>query len=561
MRILGLSAFTCESAAALVVDGVPVACAEEERFTRRKGEAAFPARAVRSCLRQGGISARDLDGVAFFEKPLRKFERVLATQLGAFPRSAKTFSRELFTWLGDRLWTKDRIATALGVESERVLFVEHHLAHAASAFLPSPFDEAAVLTVDGVGEWTSTALAHGREHKLEVLAELELPHSLGLFSAAVAQFLGFAPDGGEARAMELASHGTPRFQGELREWMPIDSDGSYRVDEKPFRFLFDRERLFNGALERTFGPPRIPGAPLRMFGDDRRDADLAASLQAVLEDTLLALARALHQRTGCAELCLAGSVAYNARAIDRLAREGPFRRIFVQPACGDAGAALGAALFAHHELTGAPRVYVQDHAFLGETVTAPDGGSADGAGARDLAQRLASGQTIGVARGRFEWGPRSLGHRSIFADPRGAAGANALRAIKHRESFRSFALAVPAARVAEFLDVPSESAVQRGAPAQFLLGCAPVRAATRERIEGAVQVDGRVRVHAVSADVEPELHALLAQFESETGVPALLETSLNLRGDPIARTAQDALGVLERTPLNALVIADRIYAR
>jgi carbamoyltransferase len=564
MRILGLSAYTSDSAAALVEDGAPVACVEEERFTRRKGEPAFPSRAVRSCLRQAGLSVRDLDRVAFFEKPLRKFERALATQLAAFPRSGRSFSREVFHWLGDRLWTKDRIATELGLAPGRIVFVEHHLAHAASAFLPSPFEDAAILVVDGAGEWTTTSLARGRGRTIEVLAELELPHSLGLFASAFAQFLGFAPEGGEARAMDLAAHGTPRFVDELREWLSIESDGSFRVDPRPFRFVFDRDRLFDGVLERRFGPARIPGAPLRMHADDSRDADLAASVQALIEEALLALARALHARTGSANLCLAGTVAFNARAIDRLAREGPFEHLFVQPACGDAGAALGAALFAHHELTGAARVWMQKHAFLGEPIDTEESSASPEvarANSTDLAQRLARGKTVGVARGRFEWGPRGLGHRSLFADPRGIEGARALRSIKHREEFRSFALAVRAERAHEFLDLPTACNGVVTAPSSFLLSSSPVLGTAREPVAGAVQADGRVRVHCVSAETDPELADLLAAFDAETGVPALLETSLNLRGDPIARTAKDALFVLERTGLDALAIEDRLYAR
>jgi carbamoyltransferase len=567
MRILGLSAFARDSAAALVVDGQLVAAAQEDRFSRTKGDSGFPTRAIRSCLRTGGLQASDLDGVVFYEKPLRKFERVLATQLGAFPHSARTFSRTLFLWLGDRLWLKNRIASELGVPPQKILFLEHHLSHAASAYLPSPFEEAAILTIDSEGEWATTTFGRGHGSELELTGEIQFPNSLGLFAAAITQFLGFEPNADELKVMELAAFGTPRFAGELESLLRPASDGSFDIDLSAFRFAFDSELTFGPGLAQRLGPPRIPGSPLRMNGADSRDADLAASLQDLLERSVLALARNLRERVPSENLCLAGSVAWNARCNARLLREGPFKRIFVQPAAGEAGGALGAALYAHQALAkGSPR-WRQTHTFLGEplgdvtedlssvsarALAGPDGG------ARELAGILARGKALGVVRDRFEWGPRSLGNRSLLADPRSSAASETIRrAIKRREPFRSFSPAVTAERAAEFFDLPPGSEDLT----RFMLATVAARPKARESAPLALHTDGTARVHVVHREENPAFHALLTAFGEETGAPILLSTSLNLRGEPMVRGAADALAVFDRTPLDALVVGESLLER
>jgi carbamoyltransferase len=563
MRILGLSAFGGEAAAALIVDGDVVAAAQEERFSRAPHDNSFPRRSIRYCLRQGGLTAADLDYVVFYEKPLRRFERVLASQLRGFPTSVGTFGRAMFTWLGDRLWLKNKIASEVGVPHEQVLFTEHHQAHAASAYFPSPFDEAAVLVADGAGEWATTSLHVGKGASIEPLGELAFPHSLSLFHSAITEFLGFAPGGGEQRVMELAAYGQPTQADQLRSLLNFGEDGEFTIDMKPFRFGFDGERLWGPALVETLGPPREAGAPLRMSGDDRRDADLAASLQLVVEDALLTLVRTLHKRAPCEALCLAGELALNQNAVARLLRDGPFEQLFVQPAAGDAGGALGAALWVHHAVGEGTRTWRQQHAFLGEPVTEEP---ADGARTLDgddavldtLLGHLLAGRSVGWVRGRFEWGPRSLGHRSLLSDPRGADAKERInRAIKRREDFRPYSPAVPAERAAELFELPDGCEL----PLRFMQVSVPVKQAAREALPALVHVDGTARPQLVDAETDPLFHRLLTRFAEETGVPALLHTSLNLRGDPMVRGEEDAHALFTRSELDALVVEDRLYER
>ncbi|MBI3844678.1 MAG: hypothetical protein HY292_08585 [Planctomycetes bacterium] len=563
MDVLGISAFFHDSAAALVRDGVPVLAAQEERFTRRKHDPSFPRRAIRACLNSGGISATDLDWVVFHEKPLRKFERILATQMRAFPRSAKAFSRSMFLWLGDRMWTKQRIASELGIDPSRVLFTEHHESHAASAFYPSPFDEAAILTVDGAGEWATTTLARGRGRDVEILAELNFPHSLGLLYSAITAFLGFEVNEGEHCVMSLAAYGEPRFEREIASLVRLRNDGSFELELTPFRFQFDPDRSFGPELERLLGPRRVPGSPVRWQPPDTRDADVAASVQRVIETTLQALVRELHRRVPSENLCLAGGVALNVVANARLLREGPFRRLFVQPAAGDAGCALGAALWVQHAALGRDRCFVQDHAFLGEAIEPEPAGDArrlrdDDAIVDEIVRRLVAGEMVGWVRGRFEWGPRGLGHRSLLADPRRLDTKDRIAStVKRREPFRPFAPSVPAERAAEFFDVPAGGEW----PARFMLLAVPAKASAIAAAPAALHVDHSAQVQLVHADADPLFHRVLVQFGEATGAPILLNTSLNLRGDPIVRGEADALDLQRRSALDALVVEDRLYAR
>ena len=561
MRILGLSGLTGEGAAALLEDGVPVAAAQEERFTRIPRDASFPRRAIRACLRIGRVEARALDWVVFQEKPLRRFERVLASQLRAFPRSAGSFASATFLWLGDRLWLRGRIASELGVPPERVLFTEHHQAHAASAFWPSPFEDAAVLVADGAGEWATTSLHRAGPGGLEPLGEVHFPHSLGLFVGAMAEHLGLPRGGGEARLMELAAHGRPTRRAEIDRLLRPAADGTFELDLDAFRFDFDGERLCAAGLQRVLGPPRAAGAPLRWQAPDAADADLAASVQSAVEERLLALAAELHRRAPSENLCFGGDLAGNAAAVGRLIAEGPFRRVFVPPAPGDAGAALGAALHAHRALDGHGARWRQQHAFLGEDALSEDGegGQAlpgEAAILDTLLARLQHDGLVGWVRGRFEWGPRSLGHRSLLADPgRREARDLVSRAVKRREEFRPFAPALPAERAAEFLDVPAGAEW----PARFMQACVPARDAARAAAPAAVHADGRARPQLVHAAEDPLFHALLQRFGERTGAPLLLQTSLNLRGDPPVRNEADALTLLRRSALPALVVEDRLY--
>jgi len=562
--VLGISAFQHGAAAALLKDGVPVSAAQEERFTRRRRDASFPSRAIRSCLGAAGIPASELDHVVFYEKPMRRFERLLVSQLRAFPRSAKPFSRTMFTWLGDRLWLKSRIADELGIPIQKVLFTEHAVSHAAAAFLASPFDEAAILVVDEEGEWATTSLARGKGGEVEVLEEIHFPHSLGRVYAAITDFLGFdSGEGGEGRVMALAAYGQPRFASEMESLLGLRDDGSFEVDASAFRYPFDPERTFGEGLTDLLGEPRKPNDPLRMGGDDTRDADLAASLQAALESALLGLCRALHRRVPVDALCLAGEVAYNTVAVGRLLRDGPFERLFVPPAAGCEGGALGAALSASSALDGGRRAWVAEHAFLGEELLEDPGEDAveladDDAAVDALLERLLAGKIVGWARGRFEWGPRSLGHRSLLVDPRREDLAQRLgQAIKPRETLRTFDPAVTEEAAGDLFDLPEGG---RWA-ARFCQVTVPAAETTRERAPTVVHVDGSSRPLVVRAETDPLFHRLLTRFGEATGLPMLLHTSLNLRGDPIARGESDARAVLERSDLDALVVERRLYER
>jgi len=564
MQILGLSAFGSDAAAVLLRDGLVVAAAQEERFTRVPRDPSFPRRALRCCLREGGVAAAELDWVVFHEKPLRRFERVLASQLRGFPRSAGGFSRSMFSWLGDRLWLKNRIATELGIAPSRVLFGEHHESHAASAFLSSPFEDAAVLVADGAGEWATTSLWRGRGAQLQPLGEVRFPHSLGLFLSAMAEHLGFPAGGGEARLMELAAHGQPRFRAQVDRLLRVAPDGSFTLDMDCFRFDVDGERLGSDALAAVLGPPRAPGAALRFTAPDAADADLAASVQAALEDAVLALLGELHRRAPCDNLCLAGDVALNAGVVGAVARRGPFRRLFVQPAAGDAGAALGAALHVHHAVAGGGRAWRQEHGFLGERLLAEPGPGAqplrdESAVVAALLDALLRDGLVGWVRGRFEWGPRSLRLRGLLADPRRAdARALVSRAVKRREDFRPFAVALPAERAADFLELPAADASW---PLRFLQLAVPARPAAADAAPAIVHADGSCRPQLVHAAEDPLFHALLARFGEATGLPLLLHTSLNVRGEPPVRGEADALSLFARSALPALVVEDRLYRR
>lgn len=563
MNILGVSAFGDGSGAALLVDGVLVAAAEEERFSRRRRDAALPRRSVRFCLAQGGIQVGDIDHLVFYEKPLKKFERVLASQLRAFPRSVRTFPKSMFHWLGDRLWLKNQLAEEFGVDVARILFSEHSASHAAAAFFCSPFEEAAILVADDVGEWATTALGRGTGNELEITSEVHFPHSLGLLSSAITQFLGFEPGADEEKVAALAAHGQARFEAALEGLFELAPDGSFALNPRYFRFSFDEERLFAPELTRFFGEPRLPSQPVRYTGADRRDADLAASLQRVLERRLLELARELARKHPSRNLCLSGQLSWNVAANARLLADGPFENLFVQPAAGDAGGALGAALYLHHVGLGQPRHPAMEHAFVGEDVLSEPGQDCRPLPDEDrlieeMTARLVRGELVGWIRGRFEWGPRGLGHRSLLADPRAAdIRARVSRRVKRREDFLPFSPALPADRATEYFEVPPGAR----APARFM----QIRLTATDRAlafaPGVVHVDGCSRPQLVAAEQDPLFHRLLLHFGQATGSPLLLHTSLNLRGDPLVRGEADGRSLFERSALDALVVEDRLYAR
>ena len=568
MRILGISCFYHDAAAALLVDGQLVAAAEEERFSRVKHDNRWPEQAIDFCLATAGLRPDDLDCVVFYEKPLLKFERVLLSAVAAAPRSLRYFREAMISSLLDRLWVKAKLRGRFGLPGERLLFCEHHLSHAASAFYCSPFAAAAVLTVDGVGEWTTAALGVGEGTALRLTDELRFPHSLGLLYSAFTAWLGFEANEGEYKVMGLAAYGRPRYVDQVHKVVQVDRDGGLHLDMSYFSFHQSVQHTYSPKLVALFGPPRDP----RQERVEQYYADVAASIQRVCEETMLAMSRHLYDRTGLPNLCLAGGVALNSVANGRIAREGHFERVFIQPAAGDSGGALGAALWAQHAVFGRPRTFVMDHAYWGQAYSPGEIRAAlDAAGVtyRDLGspemvqaaavERLARGEVLGWFQGRFEYGARALGARSILADPRRAEIKDRVnRRIKLREPFRPFAPSVSLPAAGRYFDLAQPETAY---PARFMLYVVDVLESQRARLPAITHVDGTTRPQTVDAALNPRYAGLIERFEVTTGLPVILNTSFNLRGEPIVNTPADALATFERSGLDALVLGDFLVTR
>jgi carbamoyltransferase len=583
--ILGLSAYYHDSAACLVRDGVIVAAAQEERFTRKRHDAAFPTAAVEYCLREAGIQADRLDHVCFYDKPVRKFARILESHLAVAPFGARTFLMAMPLWLREKLWTAREVEQALGSVRGEVLFTEHHQAHAASAFFPSPFDSAAVLTLDGVGEWATTSAGVGHDRTLELHREIHFPHSLGLLYSAFTYHAGFKVNSGEYKLMGLAPYGKARFRDAiLRELVDLKDDGSFRLNLDYFDFASGL-RMTNRRFDALFGgPPRNAEGPLT-----EREMDLAASIQSVTEDAVLRICCDLQKRTGETDLCLAGGVALNCVANGKIIDSGTgFRRIWVQPAAGDAGGAVGAALsvwHAHLEQPRAPREGrdAMNGALLGPSfdteqieaalneVAARAVVHARAALYDRVAELLAEGNIIAWFQGRMEFGPRALGARSILGDPRDPTMQRRMNLkIKFRESFRPFAPAVLAEHAARYFDLVGDSPymlITAQVNAAHLLKPAPADAqktgldllrVQRSTLPAITHVDGSARVQTVSRDANAPFYDLLEAFRRRTECPVLVNTSFNVRGEPIVCTPREAYACFMRTEIDYLVLEDRL---
>lgn len=591
LDILGISCYFHDAAAVLLRDGQLIAAAEEERFTRKKHDYDFPQHAIDFCLRAGGIVGPDLDYVAFFEKPFVKFERLLLSCMQTFPRSRRVFQEAMVSWLGDKVWIKQLIQTRLGVPASKILFSEHHLSHAASAFFASPFDEAAILTVDGVGEWASATIGVGRGEEIRLLDELRFPHSLGLLYSAFTAFLGFEVNEGEYKVMGMAPFGAPRYVDEVRKLIRVGEDGSFELNMDYFSFHYSPDQTFSRKFVELFGPPRDPKAPFftpasgyfSYLGDrpanydeearrNQHYADVAASIQDVLEDVLLKMARAAHRASGLRRLCMAGGVALNSVANGRILRETPFEEIYVQPAAGDSGGALGAALYAHHMVLGQPRKFVMEHAYWGEEHGADaieaflrtEGIRRERFADEDrlidrVVDRLQAGKVIGWFQGRFEWGPRALGHRSILADPRRPEMKDLVNVkIKFREPFRPFAPSVLVERAEEYFALPDAA---RHYPARFMLYVVDVREPKRSVIPAVTHVDGTARLQTVREEEAPRYYRLIERFGKATGVPVVLNTSFNLKGEPIVNTPAEAVRTFSQSGMDVLVLGDCVVEK
>jgi len=589
LKILGISAYYHDAAACLVVDGRVVAAAQEERFTRRRHDAAFPVNAINYCLMQHGCRPADIDHVVFYDKPFLKFERLLETYFAFAPRGFTAFMKSVPSWLKEKLFQKSLIARELGAAlgrdvdwEARLLFSEHHLSHAASAFFPSPFQRAAVLTMDGVGEWATTSIGLGDGNQLEIRKEIHFPHSLGLLYSAFTYYTGFRVNSGEYKVMGLAPYGQPRYAGMIRDnLLDLREDGSFALDMSYFNYCTGLTMTSERFHSLFGGAPRKPEAALT-----QREMDLAASVQAVTEEAVLRLAKEAARSTGADHLCLAGGVALNCVANGRLLREKIFKGIWVQPAAGDAGGALGAALAVHHMMLDAERPHAPGRDGMSGAYLGPDYGQPDierrleavggryevmdeQALLRATATALAEGKAVGWHQGRMEFGPRALGNRSILADPRSPTAQKHLNLkIKFRESFRPFAPSVLREDLSEWFDLDDDSPymlfvaevsdkrrVPKAAEDVLMFGIERLNV-PRSSIPAVTHVDYSARIQTVHPDTNPRYHALLRNFKELTGCPVLVNTSFNIRGEPIVATPEDAFHCFMGTNMDLLVVGN-----
>jgi carbamoyltransferase len=605
IRILGLSAYYHDSAACLLVDGQLVAAAQEERFSRKKHDERFPMQAVDYCLKQAGIGRGDIDYVGFYEKPLAKFDRLLESYIASAPRGLRSYLMAMPIWLGQKLWMHDEIRAELGIDKE-VLFGDHHESHAASAFYPSPFEEAAVLTIDGVGEWTTSSVAHGRGASLTMIREMRFPHSVGLLYSAFTYFTGFKVNEGEYKIMGLAPYGEPTYVQAIRDHLvDIHDDGSIELNLEYFEFVHGLTMTGRG-FERLFGGlRREPDAPVT-----QREMDLARSVQDITEEVMLRMAKTAHAETGSRHLCLAGGVALNCVGNGRLLREGPFEDLWIQPAAGDAGGALGVAYALWHRFLDKPRVSAEASGTWQPRASRDDDGAPPGyadamhgallgpaysdddiadwmaanqvQGEREpraalparIAALIAAGKVIGLFQGRMEFGPRALGCRSIIADARSTAMQSVLNLkIKFRESFRPFAPAVLREHVAEWFDFDAESpymllvadvAPSRRLPAppgaEALWGIERLNV-PRSTIPAVTHVDDSARIQTVRRTDNPLYYDIIRAFYELTGCPVIVNTSFNVKDEPIVCTPDDAYRCFMKTGMDVLVMESFVWCK
>ncbi len=591
MNILGISCFFHDAGAALIQDGALVAAAEEERFSRKKHDYDFPSQAIDFCLKAGGVRGQDLDMVVFFEKPFLKFDRILRSTMSTFPKSRGVFQESMIAWMTEKLWIKGQIRQHLKVDESKIVFSDHHLSHAASAFFCSPFDEAAILTVDGVGEWATATYGIGRGTDIRVLREIRFPHSLGLLYSAFTAFLGFEVNEGEYKVMGMAPFGQPRYVDKVWKLVSQESDGSFHLNMEYFTFHRSTHQTFSRKFVDLFGPAREPDALFftassgfpSYFGarpasydslakQNQHYADIAASIQVVTEEMMLKMASHLHRETGLKRLCLAGGVALNSVANGRILRETPFEELFIQPAAGDGGGAVGAALVGYHMILGKPRDFVMRHAYWGQEHSVGDVDAFvrsnnvahtryenDDRLMTRVVEHLQAGKVIGWFQGRFELGPRALGNRSILADPRNPSMKDIVNTkIKFREPFRPFAPSVLVERAEEFFDLPDAA---RHHPARYMLYVVDVKAGQGARIPAVTHVDGTARLQTVDPDNAPRYRKLIHTFGQATGVPVLLNTSFNLRGEPIVNTPAEAFSTFSRSGMDVLVLGQHVIEK
>jgi len=588
MYILGISCFYHDSAAALIQDGKIVAAAEEERFSRKKHDNGFPHRAIDFCLRKAGITADDLEYVVFYEKPLVKFERVLMSAMSTIPRSWRVFGEAMINYFDEKLWIKSILMHEIGVPAERVLFTDHHVSHAASAMFASPFAQAAIVTVDGVGERTTASIGKGTaqwdgqgENSIELREELRFPHSVGLLYSAFTAYLGFRVNNGEYKVMGMAPYGQPRYVDKVHRVVHVAQDGSIEINLDYFSYHHSATETYNAKFVELFGPPRVPEGEFytltthpakdhpdwddRVAAENQRFADIAASIQKVTEEIILKMVNAAHKKTGLDKLVMAGGVALNSVANGRVIRESAFEDVFIQPAAGDSGGALGAALYVYHVVLGKPRRFVQEHNYWGaeyseaqmvQTIQArefPYEYIDDTERLLDRAlDTMLAGRVIAWFQGCFEWGPRALGNRSILADPRRAEMKDIVNTkIKFREPFRPFAPVILEEAAADYFTTPG---LDRQYPPRFMLVVSPYKEDKRDKVPAVCHAGGTGRMQTVRREWNPGYYRIVEKFGEATGIPVLLNTSFNLRGEPIVNSPEDALKTFGNSGIDQLVM-------
>ncbi|MDD5561006.1 MAG: carbamoyltransferase [Candidatus Omnitrophica bacterium] len=559
MNILGVSCFYHDSAACLIKDGNVIAAASEERFNRQKNSSAFPSNAINFCLQTGDITVNDIDYIGFYEKPFLKFYRVILNHLQAYPFSLKNFMDILPSWLQDRLIMPLVFKKELGF-SKDPLFIKHHLSHAASSFLVSPFGEAAILTADGVGEWATLTFGFGKGNDIKIIQEMHYPDSFGLLYTAVTTYLGFEALEGEGTVMGLAAYGKPTYLDKFKDMVLVKSDGSFKINQAFFGFNRG-SRMYSNRFIKTFGKERKP-----LDKVEERHCDIAASLQRFIEESLVIIARNLYNYTKMEKLCLAGGLFLNCVANAKILEETPFKQVFIQPAAGDSGGALGAASYIYHTLLGNSRKFILQNAYLGPSFSSNQikrmliNHQIDYRELDELrlikyvARRISEGKIIGWFQGRMEFGPRALGNRSILADPRNPNMKELLNAkVKNREPFRPYAPAVLEERAADFFKAKQFS--------PFMLLATNVKDDKKKAIPAVTHIDGTARVQIVSKSTNPRFWNLISEFENMTGIPVLINTSFNLKGEPIVCSPEDALTDFKRSQMDILVLENYILEK
>ncbi|HVZ12053.1 MAG TPA: carbamoyltransferase [Patescibacteria group bacterium] len=591
MYLLGISCFYHESAVCLIKDGKVVAASAEERFSRIKHDSGFPELAIKFCLEFAGINIDQVDYIVFYEKPFWKFQRVLMSALGTYPGSSRLFAKGMLNFLSDKLWVRSIIADKLKIDPGKILFVPHHISHAASAFYPSGFSEAAILTVDGVGEWTTTTLSRGVGNNIYVDSEIRFPHSLGLLYSVFTAFLGFEVNDGEYKVMGMAPYGKPKYIDKVRKLVRVFKDGSYALNMEYFTFHKSADKAYSGKFKKLFGKPRprdlyfftkSSGYP-KYFGEKPKNyeelcetnqhyADIAASIQAFTEEQLLKLANALYKKTKMENLCIAGGVGLNSVANGILLDKGPFKRIFVQPAAGDDGGAMGAAFYAYHGILGKKRVYAQDNSYFGASFKNDEIEKIlkskkikyqkildEKKLIAYLADALTREKVIGFFHGRAEWGPRALGARSIMASPRTEGMKEVVNTkIKFREPYRPFAPVTLEEKIAEYFEVGK---LEHQNLTRFMLAVFPVKNSKKKVIPAVTHVDGSGRVQIINRDQNSRYYDLINEFGKKTGVYVLMNTSFNLKGEPVVNSPEDALKTFKASGLDILALENCIIRK